>query len=186
MDELDSATTSFALAARTIKEIIACPITNDNLPEALKSVRTRPLLVMRLKVQPYQLIGATPGVNRRIGVVPGGTFEGERLSGSVLEGGNDWQTIRTDGATTLDVRLVLKTVDEALIGITYRGIRHGPADIMASVGRGEVVDPALYYFRTNPQFETASTKYDWINRLLAIGIGHRSADGVVYSIFEVL
>jgi hypothetical protein len=163
-----------------------CPMANDNLPEALKNVRTRPLLVMRLKVQPYQLIGATPGVNRRIGVVPGGSFEGERLSGSVLEGGNDWQAIRADGVTTLDVRLVLKTVDEALIGITYRGIRHGPADVMARLERGEVVDPARYYFRTNPQFETASTKYDWINRILAIGIGHRSADGVVYSIFEVL
>jgi hypothetical protein len=162
------------------------PTLNDSLPEALKSVRTRPLLVMRLNVQPYQLGGATPGVNRRIGVVPGGTFEGERLSGSVLEGGNDWQTIRADGVTTLDVRLVLKTVDDALIGITYRGIRHGPADVMVRVEKGEVVDPARYYFRTNPQFETAATQYDWINRVLAIGIGHRSADGVVYSIFEVL
>jgi hypothetical protein len=93
----------------------------------------------------------------------------------VLEGGNDWQTICIDGATTLDVRLALKTVDEALIGITHRGIRHGPADVVASVERGEVVDPALSYFRANPQFETASTKYGWINRILAIGIGHRSA-----------
>jgi hypothetical protein len=163
-----------------------CPTASDNLPEALKNLRTRPLLVMRLKVQPYQLIGATPGVNRRVGVVPGGTFEGERLSGSVLEGGSDWQAIRADGVTALDVRLVLKTVDEALIGITYRGIRHGPPDVMARLERGEAVDPACYYFRTTPQFETASTKYDWINRILAIGIGHRSSDGVVYSIFEVL
>jgi Protein of unknown function (DUF3237) len=161
-------------------------LVSENLPEALKNVSVQPLLVMRLRVQPYQIIGATPGVNRRVGVVPGGTFEGERLSGTVLEGGNDWQAIRADGVTTLDVRLVLKTADEAFIGITYRGIRHGPADVMARLDRGEAVDPARYYFRTTPQFETASAKYDWINRILAIGIGHRSADAVVYSIFEVL
>ena len=163
-----------------------CPALNDSLPETLKSVRTRPLLVMRLNVRPYQVIGSTPGPIRRIGVVPGGTFEGERLSGSVLEGGNDWQAIRSDGATTLDVRLVLKTVDNALIGITYRGIRHGPADVIAKLEKGEVIDPDSYYFRTNPQFATAAAKYDWINRILAIGVGYRAAEGVIYSIFEVL
>ena len=72
----------------------------------------------------------------------------------------------------------------ALEGITM--CRHGPADVLVRVENGEVVDPARYYFRTTPQFETAAPRYDWINRVLAIGIGHRSADGVVYSIFEVL
>src|SRR5271155_3342467 len=100
----------------------------DNIPDALKTVRTRPLFVMRLDVRKLQVIGATPGSYRRIGVVPGGVFEGERLSGEVLEGGSDWQAVRSDGAATLDVRLVLRTKDDALIGMTYRGLRHGPAD----------------------------------------------------------
>src|SRR5271169_7075371 len=134
----------------------------DNLPEALKTLRTRPLFVMRLDVRKLQIVGATPGGYRRIGVVPGGSFEGERLSGEVLEGGSDWQTVRTDGATTLDVRLVLKTTDNALIGMTYQGIRHGPADVIARLDKGDAVDPALYYFRTSPKFETASEHYDWI------------------------
>jgi hypothetical protein len=43
----------------------------DNLPEVLKSLRTRPLFVMHLKVRPLVVVGATPGVNRRIGLVPG-------------------------------------------------------------------------------------------------------------------
>ena len=59
------------------------------------------------------------------GVVPGGAFEGQRLSGEVLDGGSDWQTVRNDGSTTLDVRRVLKTTDDAPIGMTYRGIRQG-------------------------------------------------------------
>src|SRR5882672_10239752 len=97
---------------------------NDNLPEVLKSLRTRPLFLMRLDVRKLQIVGATPGAYRRIGVVPGGSFEGERLSGEVLDGGNDWQAVRNDGATTLNVRLVLETHDDALIGMTYQGVRH--------------------------------------------------------------
>ena len=159
---------------------------NHDLPEVLQTVRTRPLFVMHLDVRKLQIIGATPGAFRRIGVVPRGSFVGERLSGEILEGGSDWQTIRGDGSMTLNVRLVLKTTDDALIGMTYQGVRHGPPDILARIDRGEVVDPASYYFRINPLFETAAPKYDWINRIVAIGIGHRQADGPIYSVFEVL
>ena len=86
----------------------------------------------------------------------GGSFEGERLSGEVLDGGNDWQSVRQDGATTLDVRIVLRTTDGALIGMTYRGLRHGPPDVTERIEKGEVVDPASYYFRIAPSFETAA------------------------------
>jgi hypothetical protein len=158
----------------------------DDLPEVLRNVRTRPLFVMQLNVRPLVVVGATPGVNRRIGLVPGGSFEGGRLSGQVLDGGSDWQAIRSDGGTTLDVRLVLKTHDDAMIAMTYRGVRHGPADVISRLERGETVDPASYYFRITPMFETAAGAYDWLNRILAVGIGHRPPDGPVYSVFEVL
>ena len=127
----------------------------ENLPDALSSVKTRPLFVMRLASR-MQVIGPTPGCTRRVGAVSGGVFEGERLSGEVLDSGNDWQTIRSDSAVTLDVRLVLKTNDEAMIGMTYRGIRHGSPDILARIDSGETVDPATYYFRIAPFFETAA------------------------------
>jgi hypothetical protein len=141
---------------------------------------------MRLNVRPLQLIGATPGAYRRVGVVPSGLFEGERLSGEVLDGGSDWQNVRSDGSTTLDVRLVLQTKDNALIGMTYRGIRQGPPDVIGRLEKGELVDPASYYFRTAPLFETEAPEYAWLNNVVAIGIGHRFADGPVYSVFEVL
>jgi hypothetical protein len=159
---------------------------NEDLPEVLKSVRTRPLFVMRLDVRKLLVVGATPGAYRRIGVVPGGAFEGERLCGDVPDGGSDWQSVRSDGSTALDVRLVLRTRDDALITMTYKGLRHGPPDVVDRIEKGEVVDPESYYFRINPLFETAAPKYDWINRIVAIGVGHRRADGPIYSVFEVL
>ena len=157
----------------------------ENLPAALAGVKTRPLFLMRLRSR-MQVIGQTPGYVRRVGAVSGGVFEGDRLSGEVLDGGNDWQTVRSDSAVTLDVRLVLKTNDEAMIGMTYRGIRHGSPDILARIDRGETVDPATYYFRVTSFFETPTPKYDWLNRLIAIGIGHRTAEGPIYSLFELL
>jgi hypothetical protein len=158
----------------------------EELPETMRSVQTAPLFVMRLVVPKVISIGATPGPFRRLGVVSGGTFEGERLSGEVLDGGNDWQDLRDDRATMLDVRLALKTSDGALIAMSYRGLRRGPADVLARIDRGEAVDPRSYYFRISPMFETASETYGWLNRIVAIGVGHRLPQGPVYSVFEVL
>ena len=94
--------------------------------------------------------------------------------------------MRRDGAVTLDVRLILKTDDDALITMVYHGIRHGLPDIVARIEKGEIVDPTTHYFRTAPRFETATSKYDWLNRIPAVGTGQRSVQGVVYSVFELL
>ena len=158
----------------------------DSTPEVLRQVKARPLFVMRLQVRPLQVVGAVPGTHRRIGVVPAGQFEGERLSGEVLEGGSDWQSVRSDGSTLLDVRLVLQSVDNALITMRYRGIRQGPTEVIARLERGEVIDPDSYYFRIAPLFETAAPRLSWLNNLVAVGIGHRTAEGPIYSVFEVL
>jgi hypothetical protein len=157
----------------------------DSLPDVLREVKSRPLFVMRLEVKPMVSSGAGSLMERRIGVVTGGTFRGERLAGVVMDGGSDWQTIRPD-AIVLDVRLVLKTQDDALILMTYRGLRHGSKDVMARLGRAEPVSASEYYFRTQAQFETAAPQYEWLNRVLAIGIGDRRPDGPVYSVFEIL
>jgi hypothetical protein len=42
------------------------------------------------------------------------------------------------------------------------------------------------YFRTRPRFETADTKYAFLNRLLAVGAGEMSAAGPVHVIEEIL
>ena len=152
----------------------------------MPEIRTRHLFDMTLQVSGMQPMGATPNGNRRNGLVAGGMFEGERLRGTVLPGGADWIIARPDGCTTLDVRLVLRTDDGAAIGMIYRGLRHGPTEIMQRLDRGEPVDPSQYYFRTAIMFETASAPYDWLNRIFAIGTGRRPPEGPIYEIYEVL
>src|SRR5580700_3367178 len=126
-----------------------------NLPVVLTQVRARPLFQLREAVPPLYVVGQTPNAFRRIGVVVGGAFEGERLSGEVVSG-NDWQDVRKDDCTKLDVRLLLKTTDGALIVMTYQCLRAGPAELLAQLDRGEAVDPASYYFRFIALFETSS------------------------------
>jgi Protein of unknown function (DUF3237) len=162
------------------------PTSNEDLPESLKSVRARPLFQLREQVPPLHVVGQTPNAFRRIGVITGGSFAGERLSGEVLSGGNDWQDVRKDGCTKLDVRLLLKTTDSALIVMTYQVLRHGPPAVIQALDRGETVDPGSYYFRLSGLFETSAPQYDWLNRIIAVGIGNRPPDGPIYSIFEVL
>jgi len=70
--------------------------------------------------------------------------------------------------------------------LTYHVLLHGPPAITQALERGEMADPASYYFRLTGLFETSAAKYDWLNRTIAIGIGDRHPDGPVYNIFEVL
>jgi hypothetical protein len=168
-----------------MKETNAMPITSQELPEVLTSVRTRPLFWLRETVPPLYVVGATPDAFRRVGVIVAGSFEGERLSGAVVSR-NDWQNVRRDNCTKLDVRLLLKTTDDALIVMSYQCLRAGTPSVLEQLDRGRAVDPASSYFRFAALFETGNPRYDWINRIVAIGVGSRLADSPLYNVFEVL
>lgn len=156
------------------------------LPPEMLECRWRPLLTFQIDVQKPSIVGKTPWCDRRVGEISGGRFEGKQLRGTLRTGGSDWQTVRPDGAWTLDVRFVMETDDAQLIGMTYRGIRHGPPDVMDRIARGESVSPADYYMRVVPFFETASEKYDWLNRVVSVAHGYRIPTGAIYQVFEVL
>ena len=150
-------------------------------------IETRPLFSMTLTVPSIVDLGATPLGNRKIAQVTGGTFVGDRLRGTVHAGpGGDWLLLRNDGVLSLDVRITLETDDGHLIFMSYRGMRHGPKEVIERLNRGEKVDPQSYYFRMVPQFETSSEKYAWLNRLVALGKGRREPTGPIYSVYEVL
>jgi hypothetical protein len=140
------------------------------LPREMTALQFSPLFIFRINVAKPSVIGQTPSVDRRVGEITGGVFEGERLRGKILSGGSDWQTVRRDGSWVLDVRFVMETDDQHLIGMTYKGIRHGPQPVLDRIARGE----------------TASEKYGWLNNVVAVATGHRLASGPIYQVFEVL
>ncbi|HEX4347734.1 MAG TPA: DUF3237 domain-containing protein [Vicinamibacterales bacterium] len=150
-------------------------------------MNTRPLMVLRVNVAPPQTIGAVPHGTRRTAPLGGGDFEGPRLRGIVLpEASADWLLLRSDGVLELDLRATLQTHDGALISMRSFGLRHGPPEVIAAIARGEKVDPASYYFRTTPRFETAHPAYAFLNGIITVATGDRRAEGPIYAIDEVL
>ena len=150
-------------------------------------IQSRPLFVLTLNVPKIEDLGVTPYGARKIATVVAGTFEGDRLRGTVQPSpGGDWLLLRTDGVLCLDVRMTLKTDDGDLIYMSYKGMRHGPKEVMERVNKGEAVDPALYYFRAVPVFETSSVKYGWLNRAVFVATGRREATGPIYEVHEIL
>lgn len=143
------------------------------------------LLTATIELAPIKDIGHTPVGHRRIIDITGGVFEGERIKGKVLAGGADWQIIRGDGSTYLDTRYTLETDDGALIYITNPGYRHGPPEVIAKLMAGEKVDPASYYFRSTPWFETSAPRYDWLNKTIFVAAGEREKAAVKLHIYEV-
>ena len=150
-------------------------------------MNTRLLMTMQVKVGTLQNIGAVPHGTRRTAPLGGGTFEGPRLRGTIVpESSADWQLLRADGVLEMDLRVTLRTGDGALISMSAFGLRHGPPEVIAAIGRGETVDPSTYYFRTIPRFQTAHPAYSFLNRLIAVASGDRRPEGPLYTIHEVL
>jgi hypothetical protein len=152
----------------------------------MNMIDLEPLFDAKIQVaRPYE-VGATAKGQRRVIGIEGGTFEGPKLRGRILPGGADYQIIRGDGIAELDARYTIETDDGAMIYVTNFGYRHGPADVIARVAAGEEVDPALYYFRSSPLFETAAEKYLWLNGSICVATGARKADAVELSVYQVL
>lgn len=161
----------------------------DERIRALGEVRTASLFDMAVDLDPRIDIGQGPLGRRVLFGSAGGRFEGDRLRGDVLPGGGDWTLFAPDGTMSLDVRLTLRTDDGALIMMTYRGRWSVPKELRAEVADPEarfLVDPARYYFRTVPMFETGAERYAWLNNRVSIGTGYLIKGGVAYRVDEVL
>lgn len=144
------------------------------------------LFTMECTVTQLHDVGSTPFGTRHIDLLGAGTFEGPRLRGELLPGGIDSKIFRPDGAMTPNVRLLLKTDDGALIYMYYTGLRYGSPEVMQRIADGEQVDPSEYYLRNTPYFETSAEKYDWLNRIVSVGVGRRLPNSAAYDVFQIL
>lgn len=140
---------------------------------------------IRARVDAPQRIGTVAGTERRIVPILGGTVSGPRIEGRILPGGSDWQEIDADGTARLEARYAIETGDGALIAVINRGIRHGAPEVIERIMGGEAVDPALYYFRSTPRFETAAPRWNWLNRIIAVGSCARTREEVLLDFYEV-
>jgi hypothetical protein len=131
-------------------------------------ITTEHLFDVVVDLAPRLDIGVGPFGRRIVFGSTGGTFHGPRLRGEVLAGGGDWALFRRDGAMALDVRLTLRTHDDALLHMTYGGRWAGS------------------YFRTTPLFETGSEPYSWLNDIVCVGSGYLVDGGIAYEVAQVV
>ena len=135
--------------------------------------------------EPLDLGDVSQG-HRRIVPLTGGTFTGPELNGKLLPGVSaDWQIVVRDGTTLGDIRYALQTDDGALLYVQSRGVRHGSADVLARLGRGDDVDASEYTFRASTQIETAAPHLGWLNRGVFIGVAGRQPAAVIYDTYLV-
>jgi hypothetical protein len=110
--------------------------TSDSRIKPVAEIETAHLFDIAVDLDPRRDFGNGPLGRRVLFGAAGGSFEGSRLRGEVLPGGGDWTLFRADGTMTLDVRLILKTDDGALLHMTYSGRWVTPSEL-----RSDVADP---------------------------------------------
>ena len=129
--------------------------------------------------------GLTQG-RRRIVPLTGGIFIGPELHGSLIAGASaDWQIILPDGTALGDIRYTLQTDRGDLLYVRSQGVRHGNAEVLARLGRGEEVNASEYVFRTSTQIEAAAPDLDWLNKGVFISVAGRQRNGVTYEVYLV-
>jgi hypothetical protein len=135
---------------------------------------------------PPEVIGPVAEGIRLNFYVTGGEVSGPRIRGKIRPVGADWLTVRTDGVAVLDVRATIETHDSALIYTYYYGIiDYGPDGYQARLAGQPTPDGTS--FRIAPRYQTAHPQYQWVNRLICVGIGevHISVPEVRYDIYAV-
>lgn len=134
-------------------------------------------------------LGRAPTGRRRVGFVKSGSFDGPRLKGTVV-GGDDHYLIRADKVFDLDVRMVLKTEDDAHLTITWRALISGPLEVLRQLGQDPPPAADTYYLRSAAFLESGDDRYAWVNQAVFVGSGQigpvaTGENGVVYQLYRV-
>ncbi|MBT4495074.1 MAG: DUF3237 domain-containing protein [Gammaproteobacteria bacterium] len=144
-------------------------------------------LLMTLRAdlrKPSDDIGSASLGHRMVAEVIEGSFEGDRLNGSVITPGADWVLLGNDGVGQVDVRITLKTDDDALIYVQYLGKLHFNEKVAAALANDGETEFGDTYFMTQPRFETGADNYSWLNGIVAVAEGRLTSTGVEYQVYE--
>ena len=155
------------------------------------------IMTLKLDVAPQKAhqIGNMESGRRLIVPITGGTFEGEPLIGQTLKsqllkgtvepGGHDWAFFQPDGIMKIDVRLVLRTDQDELIYLQYRGRLIAEPQVHQRMAAGEQVAPEEFSLTTIVDFETAAENLKWLNSTIAVGVGRQSGYQPTYEIYKI-
>ena len=144
-----------------------------------------PLFDIKARVAAPVLIGPMPIGTRQIFDATGGSFEGERLSGEVLPGGGEWLLDAGDGFGQIDVRLMLKTTDDAHVFMRYTGLMDFNETVGAKLAEGKSTEFGDNLFLTQVRFECGHPDYAWLTRTIAVGEGRMHPDCVEYAVYAL-
>jgi hypothetical protein len=114
----------------------------------------------------------------------GGTVRGS-ITGTILPGGGDWQTVRPQGLTEVVARYFLRLDDDTVVEVDNQGVRTASAEVIDRIVRGEAVDPDDYYMRTQARFRVAGEAYGWLSRHVFVARGVRHPDQVLVDYYRV-
>ncbi len=128
------------------------------------SIETEYLGTVEVQLDAGQVVGPVVIVN-----VPGGTLKGPKINGTLIAPSGDWLSVMPDGSLRLDVRSSVKTDDGELILVAFNGVIAPNKDATERFNKGEVITSKDEYFIFAPRFTTASKKYDWLNKVQAVG-----------------
>jgi hypothetical protein len=149
-------------------------------------LETKYVFTITARIGPVTSAGDIGHGVRRIIPIIGGEVRGPDVNGKVLAFGADFQIIRPSELIDLEAKYAFETDDGATVYVENRGIRFGPLELLQKLKRGEVVDPALIYFRTLPKFETGYEKYRWLMEHIFVASASRHVDRVVIDVHMVL
>ncbi len=113
-----------------------------------------------------------PGGDRVIVPVVGGSFQGPQLKGTIAPGGGDWILQHPDGSRLVDVRILMTTDDGQAIYASWGGVAYS--------------ESGTFFVRIVPTFETGSTKYAWLNRVVSVGVYRPSGGKVGFRLYRIL
>lgn len=144
-----------------------------------------PMMQIRCTVGALVSLGPAKHGERRYVPLGGGTVSGPELNGTLVEGGIDWQLQRGDGVLEIAAHYVIRADDGGLIEVQSDGLRHGPPEVMARLGRGETVPREQYFFRTVMRFTTGAPRWLHLNKVLALAVGEREAKLVKLDVYRL-
>jgi hypothetical protein len=135
------------------------------------TLELKPLCTATYELGEMSTISDGPTGTRLISEIVGARFEGERFNASLHgRAAADWAAIEPDGRIKVDVRLTLKTDDEAIVYVAYQG-------------RGHISSAFAY---SAPLFETGDERYEWLTRVQAVGKSEFDGTGLSYEIYELV